>query len=78
MALAAVGFTDTAKAARLWEEPALAPLVRADVLADFAVAADPDLALLMLSRLAAAADGDFTRQLADDPSRRARRCGSWG
>ena len=72
VALAAVGFTDTAKAARLWEEPALAPLVRADVLADFAVAADPDLALLMLSRLATAADGDFTRQLADDPSRRAR------
>jgi glutamate-ammonia-ligase adenylyltransferase len=50
-ALAGAGFTDQEKARRLWAEPALAALASRDVVADFAVAADPDLALLLLSRL---------------------------
>ena len=52
-ALARAGFTDVERAARLFAEPAMSGLGRPEVVADFAVAADPDLALLLVSRMLA-------------------------
>lgn len=73
-ALAGAGFADVAKAARLFAEPALAPLATPEVVADFSVAADPDLALLMLSHLLCV-DGcpaEVTDALVNDGARRRR------
>ncbi|MDQ1247021.1 MAG: [glutamine synthetase] adenylyltransferase / [glutamine synthetase]-adenylyl-L-tyrosine, partial [Actinomycetota bacterium] len=73
-ALAGVGFTDIEKAERLWAEPSLSPVATREVVADFAVAADPDLALLLLSRLLASQEcpADVAGCLVEDPEGRRR------
>lgn len=73
-ALAGAGFTDIEKARRLWSEPSLAPVATRAVVADFAVAADPDLALLLLSRLldAPGCPPEVASTLSDDPAARRR------
>ena len=73
-ALAGVGFTDLDKARRLWAEPALAAIASREVVGDFSVAADPDLALLLLSRLLdePGCPVDVGLALASDQERRRR------
>ncbi len=73
-ALAGVGFTDLDKARRLWAEPALAAIASREVVGDFSVAADPDLALLLLSRLLdePGCPADVGLALASDQERRRR------
>lgn len=73
-ALAGVGFTDLDKARRLWAEPALAAVASHEVIGDFSVAADPDLALLLLSRLLdeQGCPADVGRALVSDQERRRR------
>lgn len=73
-ALAGVGFTDLDKARRLWAEPALAAIASHEVIGDFSVAADPDLALLLLSRLLdeQGCPADVGRALVSDQERRRR------
>ncbi|MFM2438396.1 MAG: hypothetical protein RLZ55_1215 [Actinomycetota bacterium] len=72
-ALAAVGFSDLDKAVRLLDAPVMAGLPDAGI-RDFAAAADPDQALLLVSRLLDDQDcpPELVKALFEEPDRRRR------
>lgn len=74
-ALARLGFADLDKAARLLGEPELAAVAdSSEAMADFQLAADPDLALLTLSRLIDLGEptAGLERAFVEDPEFRGR------